>query len=63
MEIELKPCPFCGGNNIAYVAGDRCTYTTCDDCMAEGPFAAGEEQEEAAAKLWNTRHTEDMEGA
>jgi len=48
----LKACPFCGGNNIAYVLGDGCEYTTCDDCLANGPVAATEAEAQAA---WNTR--------
>lgn len=48
----LLPCPFCGGGNIAYVTnGDR-EWTTCDDCLSEGPDAATQDEALAA---WNRR--------
>ena len=48
----LLPCPFCGGGNIAYVTnGDR-EWTTCDDCLSEGPDAATQDEAIAA---WNRR--------
>lgn len=51
-DATLLPCPFCGGGNIAYVTnGDR-EWTTCDDCLSEGPDAATQDEAIAA---WNRR--------
>lgn len=38
MEIELKPCPFCGGKAVDLVIGDtsRLTYVFCKECRARG---------------------------
>lgn len=49
---ELMACPFCGGDNVAYVVGDGCEYTTCDDCLANGPVKTTEDE---AQQAWNTR--------
>ena len=66
-EIELKPCPFCGGNNIkcgAFAIVTDC-YVECTDCGAmfetEVPWGNMNEEEhdraclEKLAKLWNRR--------
>ena len=50
MASELKPCPFCGGNNIAAL-GDN-NYHECRDCGAYGP--CGDEQDQGRS-AWNTR--------
>lgn len=47
--IELKPCPFCGGN--AYIGNGR-TWVRCVECGAEtGCY----DTEEEAIEAWNRR--------
>ena len=47
--INLKPCPFCGGNDIVYEEALSVTY--CNDC--------GGELDEGFGSDWNTRPIED----
>ena len=55
-EIELKPCPYCGGREIRvfdkYYSGAiaRAYYVICFDCLTKGPELSGSE---AAAEAWN----------
>ena len=54
MSIELKPCPFCGGE--AEMMGDQYPYVECHECGAG--FTANhsyEFDEDDAASNWNTR--------
>lgn len=55
-DIELKPCPFCGGTNLYYAAG-RFYAVECADCGGKvvGTFKTTEE----AADAWNTRSQAD----
>lgn len=55
-DIELKPCPFCGGTNLYYAAGRFCAVE-CADCGGKvvGTFKTTEE----AADAWNTRSQAD----
>jgi Lar family restriction alleviation protein len=56
---ELKPCPFCGSNNI--VIYDKSFNSGpyydifCRDCQASVRFADESETEESAVNMWNTR--------
>lgn len=54
-ESELKPCPFCGEE--ATIRESSCGINEycicCDECACFTPFC--EEDDEAAAELWNTR--------
>lgn len=56
---KLKPCPFCGGNNI--VIYDKSFNSGpyydifCRDCEASVRFADESETEEGAVNMWNTR--------
>ena len=68
---DLKPCPFCGGNNLVYRAKRNGTkydaYLQCKDCRASSPmiFAENVDSREdilqnvnvlrAVAKYWNSR--------
>ena len=55
-EIELMPCPHCGGREIRvfdkYYSGAiaRAYYVICFDCRMKGPELSGSE---AAAEAWN----------
>jgi Lar family restriction alleviation protein len=54
MNIELKPCPFCGGE--AEMMGDQYPYVECQGCAAG--FTANhsyEFDEDDAASKWNAR--------
>jgi len=52
-EVELKPCPFCGGEAMLSKPEPPCRYWSVDcECYASGPLEGT--AEEAAAK-WNTR--------
>lgn len=55
MSEFLKPCPFCGSEQI-YIYLKNVNYnkwvTVCGTCLAKGGI--GETRSEAAA-LWNTR--------
>ena len=65
--IELKPCPFCGGEAQTYETqqddGEYCVQTQCRGCGAEVafwlPWTSGYGQRIAAwndtEKRWNTR--------
>lgn len=54
-EIELKPCPFCGGDaemrHGKHQGLDTC-YVGCLYCGARSDYEHGEEN---AAELWNGR--------
>jgi len=52
MQDELKPCPFCGCQNLFLNLGVL-RYVSCPDCYAEGPW--NDESEEEAITAWNTR--------
>lgn len=36
MADKLKPCPFCGSNNVRSVVKDYLGYVKCLDCRAQG---------------------------
>lgn len=55
MEVELKPCPFCGGTTLLMNKGSNC-WITCNDCKAEGPYEIGQTEDEAIT-AWNRRAT------
>ncbi|WP_417518835.1 Lar family restriction alleviation protein [Marinobacter sp.] len=54
MSIELKPCPFCGGE--AEMMGDQYPYVECQECNVN--FSANHSYEfdqDDAASNWNSR--------
>ena len=58
---NLKPCPFCGGEDITYYVGDD-GYIQCATCLGTMPFRYGVPHDEGKAKAtaaWNTRANED----
>lgn len=46
---ELKPCPFCGSNNLIV---DGFTWVHCKNCRTDGPLFNDRKK---AIKAWNTR--------
>jgi len=52
MSPKLKPCPFCGGDQIGVDRFDGSYNCDCLDCGAEGPIC---KSEKIAANRWNTR--------
>lgn len=52
--IELKPCPFCGSENIKALYNHRVDVYTClcIGCGTDGPMW---DNEQAAIKAWNSR--------
>lgn len=64
--IELKPCPFCGSENVHVERKDLFFWVECYDCGAVGQearlrdvFVNIAQGEERAANNWNTRPIED----
>lgn len=60
MSEELKPCPFCGSEDLIVLCDDKIfgyyhvqegTYVHCNNCKAQGPYV-GEDAETA----WNNRN-------
>ena len=60
MSEELKPCPFCGSDDIdvtyTYIEGGVDYYAECTDCYCRG---AWEPTPEKARAAWNSRPIED----
>lgn len=57
-DLELLPCPFCGGTEIAYfrykhIAGDRFGVLCCD-CMANIDHGWAQ-QKSVVQAMWNHR--------
>ena len=60
MKTKLKPCPFCGSDDLDLMETDSGVgglsgeyYVTCWSCCAEG----GKEDTKKKAKMvWNLRH-------
>ena len=56
--IELKPCPFCGSENLTLlkpIPGFATSFVRCNSCRAFGPDSDNTDQ---AAKAWNNRRGE-----
>ena len=63
-DIKLKPCPYCGSDNIAVqmsrYRGEAASYyyALCGNCKMAGPEVSNEEgegiAEEQAAAAWNS---------
>ena len=52
MKVELKPCPFCGGEVIIYLLGSGEWVSECKSCGATVPE---QDTKEAAVEAWNRR--------
>lgn len=49
----LKPCPFCGSNDVLNAGGDMFgIYVRCCNCGIHGP---ARDSLSTAAEAWNTR--------
>lgn len=53
---KIKPCVFCGSDQIAIFDGSESVCAECGECGALGPFG---EDEAAALDTWNRRAGED----
>lgn len=51
MSSELKPCPFCGSDDVSI--WDGIERAACENCGTCGPSHDGGKEE--AARLWNER--------
>ena len=52
MSEEIKPCPFCGSEDVEVFSNYGRYFVTCCDCGSEGPNKEGKEE---AIKGWNQR--------
>lgn len=59
-ELELKPCPFCGGTTLTIVDERVNEYAVwCESCDAMGPSTDFDERDKfKAVDLWNKRVNE-----
>ncbi|OTA16057.1 hypothetical protein Xbed_03529 [Xenorhabdus beddingii] len=65
MTVELKPCPFCGSNDLCPDYEDRgelhkyAAWIVCGKCGSNGPFSKWENSydnaTDSASELWNQR--------
>ena len=63
MTEYLKPCPFCGGNNVNLkrynIKYNDWWYVSCDDCeIALDPLYFNGQMKEKAIERWNRRAKE-----
>lgn len=56
--MDLKPCPFCGGDDIGHT-GKHGVRFVCMSCECSGAFSHGDTEQnhvwDEAASVWNTR--------
>ena len=50
--MELKPCPFCGGEAVSMEPFDGVFSAMCQGCKCGGPITR---QEELSIEAWNRR--------
>lgn len=64
MGKDLKPCPFCGSENVEYTFSENQGYIVCMDCLANGPFSNwGSDPKclvQAAVDVWNKRISDEQ---
>jgi Lar family restriction alleviation protein len=53
---KLKPCPFCGFEDIEVDRGEFSSHATCIKCEAQGPL---EESVAKAIEAWNKAYRPD----
>ena len=51
-EETLKPCPFCGSDDLLIDGHSSGASIECQECLAEGPFG---DSHDGARELWNRR--------
>jgi Lar family restriction alleviation protein len=54
MKEELKPCPFCGSNDLDLCYVPKSHWVSCNVCNAEGPNGNYSTVKKAIA-AWNKR--------
>lgn len=59
MEKELKPCPFCGGEEIMFEWEANYVSSFCEKCGSRAAFKTSLEE---AAASWNARTERTCEG-
>lgn len=52
----LKPCPFCGSENVVISGCENLIYVKCDKCLTRTAECATEER---ATELWNRRASDE----
>lgn len=65
MDVELRPCPFCLGDNLEFDGHEQglwsFSYVECQDCGGDGPPASIKgsvgECRVVAAERWNSRNS------
>lgn len=64
MNAELKPCPFCGGQDIECIWDDG-YEVGCKQCSTYvAPFLGAEaDNKSLVIEFWNTRDTSDLRAA
>lgn len=55
--MKLKPCPFCGGEQITAKKGKYMWWCKCEKCNAESGVRS---QKQAAVDAWNRRVGDDL---
>jgi len=56
VDMQIKPCPWCGGNGDESNDGDN-YWVRCCTCGAESPY---EYNKEDAFRVWNARGKEEQ---
>lgn len=52
MDVELKPCPFCGGEILTFRRGKYMWWVKCEQCGAESGVST---KKRDAVEKWNRR--------
>ena len=50
--LPLKPCPFCGSDDVLFYGLVHDCMVICKNCTSQGPARA---DQEGAAEAWNRR--------
>ena len=57
-KFRIKPCPFCGNNNLIVPNARGDCFVECIKCKTQGPSASSEN---GAIFLWNLKRITDDE--
>lgn len=59
MSEKLKPCPFCGSDDLEINGSPAMFWVTCNKCNCEGPYFTNRGEvmrsKNKAAEWWNER--------